>query len=291
MSPNPATRTAALARKRKTSLGRNQDRKNTIRQLSDRAARGRPRLAAFDDSSTGWWRSEPPRGRALDRNGEAGPGPATVRSQSEFEARPWIFCFAAMRPPAPAHRRHVAIMAPGANGIAPRHQCGSRWGAGWLDQKLRQAQPLRGQLVNTRRRRPSRLPAAIDADVSVADVVCQNEQDVRRRLLGGRRTRKKRGTCEAEANTSALAVLRHCPSHPMLGLLFSTAAAPLSSASQSKRLVHRRDENGPRVGFSQKGDAPCPLCLGAQAAAVQAGDKDHRQGRPRLFQPELQLDA
>lgn len=120
---------------------------------------------------------------------------------------------------------------------------------------------------------------------------CQNEQDVRRRLLRGRRTRKERGACEAEANTNALAVVRHGPCHPMLCLRLSTAVAPLSSASQSKRLVHRRDENGPRVGFSQKGDAPCPLCLGAQAAAVQAGDKDHRQGRPRLFQPELQLDA
>jgi len=47
---------------------------------------------------------------------------------------------------------------PRANGIAPRHQRGARWRAGWLDQVLRQPQALGGEPIYPRRRRPAQLP-------------------------------------------------------------------------------------------------------------------------------------
>ena len=74
---------------------------------------------------------------------------------------------------------------PGADGIAPRHQGCARRRAGGLDQELRQPQTFGGELVDARRRRPAQLPAAVDPDVAVADVVGENEQDIRLRLLRG----------------------------------------------------------------------------------------------------------
>ena len=71
----------------------------------------------------------------------------------------------------------------GADGIAPGHQCGARRRAGRLDQELRQPQTFGGELIDARRRRPAQFSAAIGADVAVADVVGENEEDVGLRLL------------------------------------------------------------------------------------------------------------
>ena len=57
---------------------------------------------------------------------------------------------------------------PGADGIAPCHQCGARRRAGRLDQELRQPQAFGGELIDAWRRRPAQLAAAVDADVAVA---------------------------------------------------------------------------------------------------------------------------
>ena len=56
-----------------------------------------------------------------------------------------------------------------------------------LDQELRQPQAFGGELIDARRRRPAQLAAAIGADVAVADVVGENEEDVGLHLPRGSR--------------------------------------------------------------------------------------------------------
>ena len=84
-----------------------------------------------------------------------------------------------------------------ADRILPRHQRCSRRRAGRLDQKLRQPQPLAGQLVEARRRRAPQLSTAIGAEVAVPHVVGENEDDVGLLLLLGdaRRCRSHQDEC------------------------------------------------------------------------------------------------
>jgi hypothetical protein len=72
---------------------------------------------------------------------------------------------------------------PGADRIAPGHQCRARRRASRLDQELRQPQPFGHQLIETRRRRTAQFTAAVGADVSIAGVIGEDEKDVGLHLL------------------------------------------------------------------------------------------------------------
>ena len=63
--------------------------------------------------------------------------------------------------------------------IAPGHERRARGRASRLHQVLRQPQPLAGELVDARGRHAPDLARAIGADVAVADVVGQHDDDVR----------------------------------------------------------------------------------------------------------------
>ena len=63
--------------------------------------------------------------------------------------------------------------------IAPGHQRRARRRASRLHQVLRQPQALAGELVDARRRHAADLARAVGADVAVADVVGQHDDDVR----------------------------------------------------------------------------------------------------------------
>ena len=60
----------------------------------------------------------------------------------------------------------------------PGHQRRARRCAAGLDQILREAQTLAGELVDARRRRAAQLAAAVGPEVAVADVVGEDEHDV-----------------------------------------------------------------------------------------------------------------
>src|ERR1051326_120272 len=124
----------------------------------------------------------------------------------------------------------------GADGIAPGHQGGARRRAGWLDQKLGQPQAFRRQAVDARSWRPSQLSAAVHAKVAIADVVGEDEQDVRLRLLRrcrGRDEGKRRQ--QAEPGISSPPHLRTPPNRT----LTDDAGRSRSSSSRDRpRATH-----------------------------------------------------
>ena len=74
-----------------------------------------------------------------------------------------------------------------ADGILPGHQRRARGCAGRLDEELRQPQSFLGEFVDARRRRAAKFPAAVRPEVTVTDVVGEDEDDVRCFCLRERR--------------------------------------------------------------------------------------------------------
>jgi hypothetical protein len=70
--------------------------------------------------------------------------------------------------------------------LLPGHERGARWSAGGLNEKLREAQPLASHLVEPRRRRAAQRASTVTTQIAVADVVGEDEDDVRLALCGRR---------------------------------------------------------------------------------------------------------
>jgi len=79
----------------------------------------------------------------------------------------------------------LSIRGVGAPRVAPGQDRRAAGRALRLHVHVGEAQALGGQLVDARRRRAARRPAAVHTELAVAEVVDQDEEDVR--LLGGLR--------------------------------------------------------------------------------------------------------